>query len=172
MRLFFALWPELSSRKHWREELSLPAQSLGGRAMPMKNLHLTLAFLGEVAGDRMHELIRLGGDLPQDAIKLRFDRIECWKNAGLAVLRPTETPPALTRLVGQLNTGLRMAGVPVEPGNFKPHVTLARHVSTVAPSLPVWPVIEWQVPAIVLVRSRLSPEGSDYAVLHEWPLQQ
>lgn len=170
MRLFFALWPESSSSKQWQHDLALSSQLLGGRRMPMANLHMTLAFLGEVPGDRVNALIALGDDLPRDAISLRFDRIECWKKPELACLRPTESPVALTRLVGQLNTGLRMAGFPLEGKAFKPHVTLARHVTTSSPSLPVWPVIEWQVPAIALVRSRLTPEGSEYAVLHEWAL--
>ncbi len=148
----------------------MSTRMLGGRQLPMANLHMTLAFLGEVPGDRVNALIALGNDLPRDAIHLRFDRIECWKKPELAALRPAETPVALTRLVGQLNTGLRLAGFVPDSKVFRPHVTLARHVTTSAPSLPVWPVIEWQVPALVLVRSRLSQEGSEYAVLHEWPL--
>lgn len=172
MRLFFALWPELSSSRQWQHDVALPAQVLGGRQMPLANLHMTLAFLGEVSGDRVNALIALGDDLPSDAIHLRFDRIECWKKPELACLRPAETPTALTRLVGQLNTGLRLAGFPQDAKNFRPHVTLARHVTTTAPSLPVWPVIEWQVPAMALVRSRLTPEGSEYAVLHEWPFSR
>lgn len=170
MRLFFALWPESSSAQQWQHELALPAQTLGGRRMPMANLHMTLAFLGEVPGNRVNELIALGDDLPRDGMHLRFDRIECWKKPELACLRPAETPAALTRLVGQLNTGLRLAGFPLDTKHFRPHVTLARHVAATAPSLPVWPVLEWQVPAFALVRSRLTDQGSEYAVLHAWPL--
>ena len=138
--------------------------------MPAANLHLTLAFLGEIAGDRMNDLIRLGDDLPTDAIALRFDRIESWKGARVACLRPARVPPALERLAGQLATGLQMAGVALESRHFKPHVTLARQTTIPAASVPVWPVLEWQVPVLALVRSRLSPGGAEYAVLHEWPL--
>jgi 2'-5' RNA ligase len=170
MRLFYALWPDPDTQQHWHEELSPFLAPLGGRRVPAANLHLTLAFLGEVRGDRMNELLRLGGDVASSPVALRFDRIECWKKAGLACLRPAETPPALTRLAGQLNTGLQMAGFAVEARSFKPHVTLARDVAVVAPSLPVWPVLEWRAPALALLRSRLTPEGSEYALLHEWPL--
>ncbi len=58
MRLFFALWPELSSSRQWQHDVALPAQMLGGRQMPMANLHMTLAFLGEVPGDRVNALLR------------------------------------------------------------------------------------------------------------------
>jgi 2'-5' RNA ligase len=170
MRLFYALWPESGSLRHWQTELAAPTRPVGGRPLPLQNLHMTLAFLGEVAGDRVNELLRLGDDLPHEAIQLRLDRIECWKDSGIACLRPQETPAALTRLVGQLHTGLGLAGFPLEARAFKPHITLARHVAQTAPALPVWPVIEWQVPALALVRSRMSPEGSEYAVLHTWAL--
>lgn len=170
MRLFFALWPDAATQQQWHRELSPYLSPLGGRAIPAANLHLTLAFLGEQPGDRVNTLIGLGDDLSSQSLALRFNSIECWKNAGLACLRPAETPAALTRLQGQLHTGLQMAGFPVEARSFKPHVTLARNIAVVAPSLPVWPVLEWQPPALALLRSRLTPEGSDYAVLHEWPL--
>lgn len=170
MRLFFALWPTPVTQQAWHHSLSPYLSPLGGRATPASSLHLTLAFLGEVAGDRVNEIIRLGDELSINTVTLRFDRIECWKSGGLASLRPGAMPDALTRLVRQLNTSLKLSGFPVESRNFKPHVTLARHLAIIEPSVPVWPVLEWQAPAIALVRSRLTPEGSQYAVLHEWPL--
>lgn len=170
MRLFFALWPDADTQSEWARGVSPYLAPLGGRRIPAANLHLTLSFLGEVRGDRMNELLRLGDDLDRVPILLRFDRIEYWKKPGLACLRPGETPAALERLAGQLHTGLGLAGFAVEKRHFKPHVTLARDVPVGTASLPVWPVLEWQAPALALVRSRLTPVGSDYAVLREWPL--
>lgn len=170
MRLFFALWPDSATQKSWHRDLAPYLDPFGGHRVPAANLHLTLAFLGELPGDRVNDLIRLGDDLPTDAVALRFDRIESWKNARVACLRPAETPPALTRLAGQLATGLQLAGLGLEARHFRPHVTLARQATVPAASLPVWPAVEWQAPAVALVRSRLSPAGSEYAVLHEWPL--
>jgi 2'-5' RNA ligase len=170
MRLFFALWPDVQTQHAWHDGLAPYLAPLGGRRMPAANLHLTLAFLGDVRGDRMSELLRLGDDLASGALSLRFDHLEYWKKPGLVCLRTADTPPALARLAGQLGTGLDMAGFAVERRQFKPHVTLARDVPVGMASLPVWPVVEWQVPAVALVRSRLAAGGSEYAVLHEWRL--
>jgi 2'-5' RNA ligase len=170
MRLFYALWPDAATQLTWQETLAPFLAPLGGRRLPARNLHLTLAFLGEVRGDRMNELLRLGDDVAHAGVALRFDRIEYWKKAGLACLRPDAIPPALARLAGQLHTGLELAGFAPEARAFKPHVTLARHVAVPAAQLPVWPVLEWQAPALALVRSRTDPEGSEYAVQHSWPL--
>lgn len=170
MRLFFALWPDPDTQQAWARAVAPLLAPLGGRRIPAANLHLTLAFLGEVRGDRMNELLRLGDDLDRESFLLRLDRIEYWKKPGLACLRPDAVPPALARLAGQLHTGLAMAGFAVEQRHFKPHVTLARDVPIGTASLPVWPVLEWRAPAVALLRSRLSPEGSEYALLREWPL--
>lgn len=171
MRLFFALWPEAATQLDWERRSGPFLAPMGGRRVPAANLHLTLAFLGEVRGDRMSALLRLGDDLDPDPIHLRFDRIEYWKKPGLACLRPGDIPPTLARLEAHLQTGLGLAGFPVEKRHFRPHVTLSRDVPVAAEALPLWPVLEWDAPALALVRSRLSPAGSEYAVLQEWPLR-
>jgi len=170
MRLFFALWPVRATQKAWHGELASYVRPLGGRRIPAANLHLTLAFLGELPGSQVNTLLRLAEDLPREPITLRFDRIESWKKPGLACLRPTETPAALTRLVGHLNTGLQLAGFTAEARAFKPHVTLVRDIAVQAEGLPVWPVVEWQAPMLALVRSELTPDGAIYHVVGEWPL--
>lgn len=170
MRLFFALWPDPGTRKAWHDGLAPYVMPLGGQRVPAGNLHLTLAFLGELPGSRINALLALGDDLPHDPVTLRFDRIESWKKPGLACLRPTDTPAALVRLVERLHAGLAQAGFPVEARHFKPHVTLSRQIVIPAASLPVWPVVEWQVPVLALVRSELTPDGPIYHVVADWPL--
>lgn len=170
MRLFFALWPEPDTQQRWHEDLAGYVKPLGGRRVPAENLHLTLAFLGDVPGTRINALLQLGDDLPVDPFSLRFDRIESWKKPALACLRPTEAPAALTRLVGHLQTGLRQEGFAVEARAFKPHVTLSRDIVIPADSLPVWPVLEWPVDLIALVRSERAAEGARYHVVGCWPL--
>lgn len=170
MRLFFALWPDAATQQQWHDTLAPYVRPLGGRRVPAASLHLTLAFLGEVPGSQLNALLRLGDDLPGDPVNLRFDRIESWKSAGLACLRPAQVPTTLSRLQGQLMTGLQLAGFRAEGRAFRPHVTLSRQIVIPAESLPVWPVVEWQVPTIALVRSELSPEGSHYHLVGAWPL--
>lgn len=170
MRVFFALWPDADSQRHWQQALTAPLQFFPGRRLPPENLHLTLAFLGETAADRIPALIRLGDDLPTAAIDLRFDHLECWPQAGVAVMRASQIPAALRRLHGQMHSGLQQLGWPQEKQKFKPHITLAREVRVRAPQLPLWPVLEWQAPTLALLRSRLQPQGAQYALLHSWPL--
>ena len=170
MRLFFALWPDSDTQQLWRESFASYVKPLGGHRTLAANLLLTLAFLGKVPGTRINTLLRLGDDLPHDPFTLRMDRIESWKKPSLACLRPAAVPEELTRLVGCLHAGLEREGFNLEARSFKPHVTLARNIIIPAETLPVWPVVEWPVAMLALVRSEPAPEGSIYNVVGEWSL--
>jgi 2'-5' RNA ligase len=169
MRLFYALWPAPATQREWYDAAGSLLVPWGGRRMPAENLHLTLHFLGDLPADRMNELCRLGQDAAAEAIALRFDRIEAWGKADLSCLRADDTP-ALTRLYGQLGTGLTLAGIATDKRRFKPHITLARDLNFVQGSLPLWPVLEWRADTLALVRSRLGPLGPAYSVVASWPL--
>ena len=52
VRLFFALWPDDAVRGAWSARLESRTRAQG-KAVPAAKLHLTLAFLGEVADDRV-----------------------------------------------------------------------------------------------------------------------
>lgn len=169
MRLFYALWPLTDTQRHWFDQTTPVMTLIGGRRMPASNLHMTLHFLGDVPGDKVGLLSAIGSDTVSEALPLRLDRIECWQKSGIACLRATETP-ALQRLVGRLETALSMERFALEKRRFKAHVTLARDIASVDQAMPVWPVLEWQATTLALVRSRLTPAGSEYAVIDEWPL--
>lgn len=170
MRLFFALWPDAVTQMEWMNATSSMLTVLGGKPQPASNLHLTLHFLGEVAADRVGVLSQLGADVAREPMALRFNKIECWGKADLACLRLDEESAALTRLFGNLSTGLQMAGFEVEKQRFKPHVTLARRLKYHEAALPIWPAIEWQAGKLALVRSRLSADGAEYVPIAEWDL--
>ena len=170
MRLFFALWPDAATQIEWFHATSPLLTALGGKPQPASNLHLTLHFLGEIAADRVSELSRLGADVAREPISLHFNKIECWSKADLACLRTSEESAALTRLVGNLSTGLQMAGFSVEKQRFKPHVTISRKLKHHEAALPLWPTLNWQASTLALVRSRLSSEGAEYAPIAEWDL--
>ena len=169
MRLFYALWPTPATQREWYDATGSLLTPWGGRRMPPENLHLTLHFLGDIAADRVNQLCQLAEDAAGNAIDLRFDRLEAWGKADLACLRADDTPDLL-RLVGQLGTGLNMAGIATDKRRYKPHITLARDLHFVEGSLPVWPVLSWRADTLALVRSRLGPLGSEYSPIASWPL--
>lgn len=166
-RLFLALWPDEAVRgavaglaRQWVPD---------GRLIPPENLHVTLAFLGDVAGEAMSRVRTIGAHLSVATFPLELDRIGCWPRQRISWIAPSHTPAMLGRLNGELIQKLRKAGFPVPSRRFSPHMTLARRSAPHA-FHNVSPVV-WPIERISLIRSRLEPAGARYQILCEWPLQ-
>lgn len=166
-RLFLALWPDAAVRgavaglaRQWVPD---------GRLIPPKNLHVTLAFLGDVAGEAMLRVRSLGANLEVAAFSLDLDRIGCWPRQRISWIAPSHAPAMLGRLNQELIQKLREAGFSVPGRRFAPHMTIARRSAPHA-FHNVSPIV-WSIERISLIRSRLELAGAHYQILCEWPLQ-
>jgi 2'-5' RNA ligase len=107
-----------------------------------ERLHLTLHFLGDVAASQAAELKDALEGVPFVPVTLRFGEPQTW-GAGIAVLRPHETPDALRELHTRVGLALSGIGVPLEERPYRPHVTLARRASGAKPPQE-GPGLHWQ----------------------------
>jgi 2'-5' RNA ligase len=171
-RVFFALWPDDAATAH----LSALAHDLaargGGRVVRPASLHLTLAFVGAVAADRIPLLEEIAGAVRTESFELSLDRLGFWPQRGILWAGCRQAPAPLRRLAGALVTGLRAAGFAIDArsgSDLVPHVTLARRARCAA--LPrLGTPITWQVGEFALVESHLHPFAANYTVLAGFPL--
>jgi 2'-5' RNA ligase len=182
-RVFFALWPDDPLRSSFAEATHEVARSVGGRLVSAHNLHVTLLFLGSVAEDRLTELeavaARVAGMNVASPSELLFDRIEHWKRS--RVLVATASPSAGVAAAGALAAKLlevsRGAGFTRDlktlglapPAAFRPHVTLARKVFHLVPTVDIAP-LRWGFTGFALAQSDQGPDGSQYSVRATFPL--
>jgi RNA 2',3'-cyclic 3'-phosphodiesterase len=169
-RLFFALWPDdaIAGRLHAAAKMAHAA--CGGRIMRRESLHVTLAFLGEVAPPRMAAAEAVAAAVGGRSFLLELDRLECWKHNRIAWAGCTAAPPALMALARDLAAGLRGTGFALDARPFAAHATLLRQANCAAP-LPALPEpIRWPTSDFALVESRPSLSGSRYEVVRRWPL--
>lgn len=175
-RLFIAIdLPEDVREELCRLRTPIP----GGRWVPQSQLHLTLAFLGDVEAGRVTELIgRLSG-LKSAPFVLRFDRLGCFPSrARPRVLWVGVRPePLLGTLAERLREILDECAIPQEERPFSPHITLAR-LKLPAPresaSFLDRP-LRLQRPTIsveefILFESSLTPAGAIHTPLQRFPL--
>ena len=168
MRLFFALWPTESVRRAlWRQFRGMVRHG-GGKPVPRHNLHLTLAFLGQVSPDNLSTIKAVADTVPVNNFNLQLDRCGYFPAAGSLWVGPRETPDKLTGLYEGLWRALLAAGFQREHKPFRPHVTLARKAQR-APAADC-PGLTWPVDHFVLVQSQTHHRGARYAVLHRWPV--
>jgi 2'-5' RNA ligase len=171
-RLFLALWPDEAVRAQLMEARADLAGRMDGRWIKPENLHLTLAFLGDVEQARIDEVTRIAGETAGAGFHLRLDRAEFWPRNGVVCLSASQIPEPLQALAAELARGLGAAGFPLEARAFRAHLTLARRGRSRDTRLDLPTPVDWPVDAFRLVASRLSPAEADYRCLAAWPLQE
>lgn len=124
-RLFIAI----DLAEEVRDELCrLRTQIPGARWVPAPQIHLTLAFLGDVETERVAELTERLSGLTASPFQLCFDRLGCFPSRSRPrVLWVGVRPePLLISLAERLREILRECNIPQEDRPFSPHITLAR----------------------------------------------
>jgi len=165
VRLFFALWPTAEEA----EALTARAQCWvpeGARAVPVANLHLTVAFLGEQSEAVVPELIALGERAALSSVDVALEHIGVFGRARVLWIAPRVPTAPLTNLRARLGGVLSEVGFSVDGRRFRPHVTLARKVpSSALEGLDLRvgePRIAWTQSSFCLVCSRTLPTGAQY----------
>lgn len=173
-RVFFALWPDDDVARQFDEAGRQAHRTLGGRRMRRETLHLTLAFVGEVAAERMGELRDIAGAIRLPSFDLRLDRPQCLARQKLFWIAASVPSCGLHRLAAELAERLRAADFRTEARPFAAHVTLLRHARCEQErEMPAGSLrIEWPVRDFVLAESALRPEGASYRILQRWQLDQ
>lgn len=137
--------------------------------MAQRNIHLTLAFLGDVEERRRGDVEAVAAGIRGDACELRLDRIGYWRHNRIVWAGGARCPDALSVLAAQLSDALRGAGFRVDRRPYVPHVTLLRNARA-APSGSAMPPVELQVRELALVNSVARDGGRRYEVQKRWPL--
>lgn len=133
-------------------------------------LHITLAFLGEVAESRLPLIGEAMATLQAGRFRLRIDTSGYWAHNRIVWAGCRAWPAQLDGLVGDIRCALADAGLPFAAENaFFPHVTLLRKAHAVE-VLPEFEPIDWPVDEWVLVASSPSSDGAGYRRLAGWPL--
>jgi RNA 2',3'-cyclic 3'-phosphodiesterase len=187
LRLFVALYPPPEAVDHLtgfvRESLRIGAATAEGvnvRLAPPDNYHLTLAFLGDVAAERLDDVSAALGLVPRTgAPRVRVAGGGRFGRGRFAVLWAglDGEVDALRALARTVRRELKRARLPYDDKPWKPHLTIARPGDRVDRAAldadrellagyagPAWPASE-----MTLVRSHLGPRPT-YDRLGTWPL--
>ncbi|QFT62350.1 RNA 2',3'-cyclic phosphodiesterase [Roseivivax sp. THAF30] len=120
MRAFLALPLPASDA----EVLEAMGDRLGfGSVVPAENMHLTLAFLGEVEEPLLREAADALETLQPPAFSFRLSGLSTY---GTALALDADGGAALSDLQARVKSRLTGAGLVLERRRFRPHVTFAR----------------------------------------------
>lgn len=163
-RLFIALWPDESLRRRIEHATRAAARHSGGRIIPARNLHVTLAFLGAVPESRLSTALTAVREVRVHPFELVLGALKWWPRQELLCLEPIAGAESLQVLVERLQVALRAQGFTLEERPFRAHLTLAREVRHEHRFKPIRP-LHWSVERIELIESQTLPSGSVYTVL-------
>ena len=171
IRVFYALWPDAAARDALVALASQTAVRTGGRAPRASNLHLTVAFVGDVATSRVAELLEIGAAVARKvpAFGIALDRTGIFRGTGIAWAGPSRVPAPILQLARLLADALAADGFAVERRDFSPHVTLVRRSLRPANASIATP-ISWTSTRIALCASESAAGGPRYRDLDGWPL--
>lgn len=169
MRLFYALWPDAAVQAKLGAWVRACHDLCGGRSVATEKLHLTLAFLGEVAAERYPALIDTARSIGTASFELAFDRVAYWRDSRIVHAAPGVVPEALSALAQELNGRLSRTGLRTEERSFAPHVTLLRDARRPPRSIALPPVV-WRVGALSLVETIREQGKPAYRLRESWTL--
>ena len=160
LRLFYALWPDESTRT----QLAALQTGITGRKVDIANLHLTLAFLGNQPSDSLALLAGLMQSLKPTPFTLTIDHYGYFSKPRVVWAGPSSPPEALLSLQRTLWQSLLDNGIPLKPvAGFRPHVTLARDAERLERA---WENnLNWTIGTIALVESTSIPGGVRYRTI-------
>jgi 2'-5' RNA ligase len=166
-RFFFAVWPDGACARALEALAPSVAEVVGGKAVPVEKIHMTLAFLGAIDDDARRRANAAAQPLRAPPFDITLDRIGAFRRARVAWAGASQAPAPLLDLQARLEASLRASGFDLEARAFAPHVTLARKAARPLPPAAIAP-IPWRVDAFTLVRS--DGGSGRYAVEECWKL--
>lgn len=168
-RLFVGLQPSadtLMQIDRWRSH-NLP---LLGRPVAIQNLHITICFLGDVGEAQLQGFCSVLDRKPLGPIDTSLDTLGFWPKQQVCFLSPSRIPESLNAVHRACSSAARAARIPTDKRQFAPHLTLARKVADTPPAALVEPDFEVSFDELLLLSSRLRPEGPVYGIIRGWPL--
>lgn len=147
-RLFFALWPDATTA----DQLFMRQQELeGGRRSHVRDLHLTLAFLGAQPIEQLDALKAVVSTTEFAPIDLNIDCYGEFAKQKVVWAGLSHVPPELPALRERLLSSPALSSLPFRrEAGFVPHITLARKAPL--PQVPFKP-IAWRAARFALAES-------------------
>ncbi len=177
VRAFVALpLPEATLRTIGKLQLELATALPGVRWVKSETIHLTLAFLGDIAEDSLEKLgssmLSIGGLQPP--VTATFSGVGAFPSRGRprVVWLGLDGGNTLNQLHGALMTELHTLQLPIDDRPFVPHLTLGRSrkptpgAGRILESFSDRDCGSAQLNRLVLYESRLGPQGALHLPRH------
>ena len=163
MRCFIAAWPDAPTRLALASLSDQLRQRIEHRrATRADDLHLTLAFIGELSNDVAFDLADAIATLRFEPFTLKLDTLGFFEEARVVWSGATDqTTKPLATLADRVRARLDQISVAYDRRPLAPHITLLRGVKNFTAEK-LAPIL-WRIDSIALYRSAPAQHASRYA---------
>jgi len=141
------------------------------RRVPVQNLHVTVAFLGDIDHNTELSLIENLACVNSSAsVQMTFDKVGYWPQPTILWLGSATVPVAIQLLADRCRTVANRVGIRVSAKRFEPHITLSRNPGTPPQAPLIEPSFAACFDSLHLCESFLDKGGARYAVRRSWAL--
>ncbi len=162
-RLFFALWPDPTTRRR----LAQVAREHSEQPVASENLHMTLHFLGACTPEQIRCFSQVVSEIEFESFEMKLDYVDFWARPRVRWLGVSRPPAALLDLHRSLGASLVKCGYQADDRDFVAHVTLSRKDRNPGREI-LRPGVLWSVSELVLAQSVGSAAGVRYRVRERW----
>ena len=157
MRLFIAVCLDDKMKKALVDTMhDLKAQGTTGSFVPVRNLHMTLAFIGETK--EAEAVKRIMQEIPVEKARLSFSEFGYFGDVAYIGVKGNQK---LKKYVSVLRNTLKESGIPCDMDKFTPHVTLVRKAKGRRVSAAV-PKEEMTISRVSLMKSQVKDGKTEY----------
>ena len=150
----------------------------GARWIDVENYHITLRFIGDVAGHVADDIANELDRVRRPSFNLALSGVGAFgQKKPHAVWAGVTASPDMTALQAEIDRICQRLGISADPRKFMPHVTLARlrnssplEVAAYLSARGNFSTMPFRVGRFVLMSSRDSVGGGPYIVEEAWPL--
>ena len=132
--------------------------------MRTANLHITLAFLGQVHVERYGAIVDAARSVRVRPFMLRLDEPGYWKHNHIGWLGASTPPEELATMVEELRASLGCTRIRFDPKPFVAHVTVVRNARPPKEGWPTLNPVNWAVNGFSLISSERDESGPHYRI--------
>jgi 2'-5' RNA ligase len=129
------------------------------------NLHVTLAFLGQVNDSQVDALLPLLDAIEWSVFSETFSICGYWGKPKIHFIAPHTPSQQLVKLAADCERAARTVNIPIAKRDYQPHVTLQRKITTPVPAL-FDPNITFTFDEFHLYESCSTRTGAEYTPLY------
>ena len=151
MRLFIAIDLSDQMKKALIGTMhEMKKQGITGSYVPVQNLHMTLAFIGETS--QAEEIKQILASVPPEKSRLMFSEYGFFGDTFWIGIKGNQK---IKKYAADLRKALNQKGIPCDQSKFEPHVTLLRRHKGKRPANLAVPKADMMVSKVSLMKSEM-----------------